>query len=1063
MSSSRLKRKLETGQLDDRDYGNLTESFVTVGTALPALTDKKADKNEFKPVWEQEVTDEQGRRRFHGAFTGGFSAGYFNTVGSKEGWTPSTFKSSRTNRATQNQGSVQDAARQFMDEEDLAEFASSRTLETSSSYASRSGPPPSASKPPQGQAEYDPLLGLFGPLSSSTSSSATAIAPAGPPTGAFDATLAGLIAPSSSRVGLKLMRKMGWRDGQGVGPRITLSQRKKQAAEMGLALPGAGDGEEEESEEASKHLYAPLDRPLTLVKGTSASVDKGWGLGYEPGMTLRERVRSEGKGGGGGGGRMTSLEEDVYGGGAGLGALGERERRAIRVYEEDEEEEEDLDKISRTNGRGRGTKVPPKHLKPQQEFVDGTKLLSGFVLQREPVAGPSTSKLPPPPPAGWRPDPTRLWKENTPPSASTDARGKGRQLDAEERGSLLGEKAPPPLPAMPKSVFDYLSAKSRERLATVTGGGNVPSGGAPPPPPSSLTGANTAPLGAPRRGGTIADSANSAPAAAPPPPPPEPDAQLFVPPLDRPTALAALRGFQPYSAASTSPDPIKQTRYTLYLQYQSSGTASTSSSPFGPRVLPSGKMQTVEELNRELNEYAQAARVFKPVGGMLGSRFQSSTTGSFDAPKIEPGLYQPPPKSASSSASNPLLAQYGDASSTPSAPLKPPEPELTPAQQAARAGNFGPGTTRTTSVFRPAKLLCKRFGVRDPYESAPGEDPMEAGGKWAEATSTGWGTGNATEAGGGRTREAVGENALEEMRNSAGFKRFQAAAEAEENVRDDEVAKGVFVTPDFKPGGEGGAKKKRVKPTLETVGLGDNEEQGMEIVEEKKAPADIFAAIFADSDDDDDEEDEEEDEERVVEPSQPVVVGEAATVLAVDKIPPSAATAFPALPEEPAVSLSLDTLPSYRPSFVSRTANTTAPSTSTSSTKKEKEKKSSSSSKKSKKRSAGALSFDVDNGGAAEEGGENEREKERSAAKKKARREKEKEREKRSREDDGSSRGEKRRKDKQPKVTEEEDEWAEAAPQVHPSILASLQGGGEKKEVPLAGEKQGRMRAVDLY
>jgi G patch domain-containing protein 1 len=33
----------------------------------------------------QEVTDEQGRRRFHGAFTGGFSAGYFNTVGSKVG------------------------------------------------------------------------------------------------------------------------------------------------------------------------------------------------------------------------------------------------------------------------------------------------------------------------------------------------------------------------------------------------------------------------------------------------------------------------------------------------------------------------------------------------------------------------------------------------------------------------------------------------------------------------------------------------------------------------------------------------------------------------------------------------------------------------------------------------------------------------------------------------------------------------------------------------------------------------------------------------------------------
>jgi G patch domain-containing protein 1 len=37
------------------------------------------------PVWKQEVTDEQGRKRFHGAFTGGYSAGYFNTVGSAVG------------------------------------------------------------------------------------------------------------------------------------------------------------------------------------------------------------------------------------------------------------------------------------------------------------------------------------------------------------------------------------------------------------------------------------------------------------------------------------------------------------------------------------------------------------------------------------------------------------------------------------------------------------------------------------------------------------------------------------------------------------------------------------------------------------------------------------------------------------------------------------------------------------------------------------------------------------------------------------------------------------------
>ena len=83
MHTSRLKKKIE--QADNGAYGNLNESFVSIGTPLPSLASTKKDSNEFKPVWEQEVYDEQGRRRLHGAFTGGWSAGYFNTVGSKEG------------------------------------------------------------------------------------------------------------------------------------------------------------------------------------------------------------------------------------------------------------------------------------------------------------------------------------------------------------------------------------------------------------------------------------------------------------------------------------------------------------------------------------------------------------------------------------------------------------------------------------------------------------------------------------------------------------------------------------------------------------------------------------------------------------------------------------------------------------------------------------------------------------------------------------------------------------------------------------------------------------------
>lgn len=90
-----------------------------------------------------QVRDEEGRRRFHGAFTGGFSAGYYNTVGTKEGmshlltgaltclpekhlfsisltnisgWAPQTFTSSRKNRAEVKQQSILN----FLDEDEKA-------------------------------------------------------------------------------------------------------------------------------------------------------------------------------------------------------------------------------------------------------------------------------------------------------------------------------------------------------------------------------------------------------------------------------------------------------------------------------------------------------------------------------------------------------------------------------------------------------------------------------------------------------------------------------------------------------------------------------------------------------------------------------------------------------------------------------------------------------------------------------------------------------------------------------------------------------------------------------
>lgn len=119
------------------------------------------DNNQLSvPAWKQEVYDSEGRRRFHGAFTGGFSAGYYNTVGryvllliaqlynmyiymyiyicvcvyystkylvicvySREGFTPTAFKSSRKDRATKNINQLnKQLVNQLRDNEDQDEL-----------------------------------------------------------------------------------------------------------------------------------------------------------------------------------------------------------------------------------------------------------------------------------------------------------------------------------------------------------------------------------------------------------------------------------------------------------------------------------------------------------------------------------------------------------------------------------------------------------------------------------------------------------------------------------------------------------------------------------------------------------------------------------------------------------------------------------------------------------------------------------------------------------------------------------------------------------------------------
>jgi len=96
---------------------NDDDEFAPLGTAFaPLEADEIVSR---KPELDQTVRDERGRRRFHGAFTGGFSAGYWNTVGSAEGFTPKIFSSSRKNKYEHSQNAKPE---DYMDDEDFGSF-----------------------------------------------------------------------------------------------------------------------------------------------------------------------------------------------------------------------------------------------------------------------------------------------------------------------------------------------------------------------------------------------------------------------------------------------------------------------------------------------------------------------------------------------------------------------------------------------------------------------------------------------------------------------------------------------------------------------------------------------------------------------------------------------------------------------------------------------------------------------------------------------------------------------------------------------------------------------------
>ncbi|CAK9133816.1 unnamed protein product [Ilex paraguariensis] len=195
------------------------EDFVFYGTPIDREEDitrrkKKAvaeasGQLRTLPPWKQEVRDEEGRRRFHGAFTGGFSAGYYNSAGSKEGWTPQSFTSSRKSKAEFKQQSIFD----FLDDDEKAELedqslGTSMQFDTFGSTAAEL-----ARKQAQKEQQQRPSV-IPGPVPDE------------------------IILPATDSIGVKLLLKMGWRHGHSIknGHTNSLYDARREARKAFLAL-----------------------------------------------------------------------------------------------------------------------------------------------------------------------------------------------------------------------------------------------------------------------------------------------------------------------------------------------------------------------------------------------------------------------------------------------------------------------------------------------------------------------------------------------------------------------------------------------------------------------------------------------------------------------------------------------------------------------------------------------------------------------------------------------------------------------------------------------------------
>lgn len=287
-------------------------------------------------------------------------------------------------------------------------------------------------------------------------------------------------------------------------------------------------------------------------------------------------------------------------------------------------------------------------------------------------------------PVEWRPRPARVWgttrKWDEEPGKKVEEKevirgAPGKPLTHEQRGAALGEET---RMSKAKSVYDYITEKDKERLASL-----LDSGQTAPSPKLSFV---------PEPSESVGHI--SVPAT-----------EVHIPPLSPRTASAALKGFIPYGD-----DPAKQERYRSYLISQTYNTKEPN-----PTLLPSSSF---DEVNAELEAFASSARIFKPMSFAMSNRFTSgsSSLAASDLKQAKPGLHIYDAEKAKAEMEKPKGAEEIKV-----------EKHLTPREQAAMNGMYGK-MTRETKQFYPVKLLCKRFGVADPHPEGKPSDSEAASG-----------------------------------------------------------------------------------------------------------------------------------------------------------------------------------------------------------------------------------------------------------------------------------------------------------------------------------------------